>query len=708
MRTGFALAVGAVAGVAAGAAVTYHFTTRSAARPKLTTSVAQPSASSALGARAKQAAANEDATRGDSDSTAARADLYRVAAGADAGRLEALIAAAAAEPSSAHRDFELAALLARYAELDPARAVELAREARLGGGVAARLYAAWAELDPDAALAALQAVDAPEDAAAIALAVLPALGSDGFDRVVAALGAGTIDGGRFFETEAATMTVASLAQGMARRDLARAIAQLRQIRDPAILQPFQTAVLREWARSDPEGVVDYVASLRPGEQQTALWFGSIRDLARADPRRAFELASRLAPQPRAMLQQTAAQTLAETDARTALRLVDSLPQDPQRQQILMTIAGPYGRQHPDEALAWARSLGDQRGLLGAVIAGIARSDPDRAFALAATAPQAEKYQSVQAAVMSGLMPGADPAAMAERVLALVDSDSRTIGLSMLIGPWASRAPQQALDWLAANGGRVPEDSYRNAAQAIAEADPATAARYVAQVPTAVRADWIQAVAQAYARTDVEQGVGWLEQVRSEPGYAQGVETLTQRLSQTDPARAARLLATVDGPRRERSNSVPFIASQWALRDPAAAAQWVLGLETHAARARAIPSLMSAWANSDPPAARDWSLRLPAGSERDAALGTVLIAAAMGGPTADQAVISAFSNRAALERAVMNAVAQLAPNHTARAHEVAATYLPDAGQRARADHVIDEIRAGRAPGEVFQIELEASQ
>ena len=66
-----------------------------------------------------------------------------------------------AAPPSPARDFELGALLGRYAELDPARAVAVGRASRVPAATLAPAYAAWAARAPEAALEALRQIDDP-------------------------------------------------------------------------------------------------------------------------------------------------------------------------------------------------------------------------------------------------------------------------------------------------------------------------------------------------------------------------------------------------------------------------------------------------------------------------------------------------------------------------------------------------------------------
>jgi len=688
--------LGAGVGVIAGAAIAYLVIGANGAEHSAASRAPPPE-------NAPRAVPDRAPARGGAvESTADRAALYRLAADAGAAELEPLVAEAGALPPSAARDLRLGALLGRYAEIDAARAVTLGREFELPAGTLAPLYAAWAVRAPEAALAALRKIDAPTAAGTIALAMLPALDGDrAFERTVAALGvAPTPPNGYGLgqpPVDPGMVALDRLAEGLARQDLRAALAQLEEIRAEPARSVFRAAVLREWGRSDPAAVLEYIATLDATAQQLAVGT-SLRELARAEPQRALEIAARLSEGARRMVEQVAVQRLAETDARAALRYAETLPgAGPQRRQLLQTIAGFYGKQDPDAALAWARDLAGEQGVLAAVVGGIAATNPARAFELAASLPATERFQAVQSTVMNGLRPGGDAAAMADRILEL-RPELRTMALSTLFSFWTFGQSEDALDWLTRNGDRVPVDAYRDAARQIANRFPATAARYVSQVPPAVRPDWIAAVAQALAQNDAQAGVTWLERFRGQAGYGEGVATLTQVIAQSDPPRAARLLATVDGPLRESSSSVQVIANQWAQRDPAAAARWVLDLETPAARAAAIQILTATWALDNLPAARSWALQLATGLERDAALMPVFASGVASGAPPDRAIAAAFSSSAALAGAVTNAAAQLAYVDAVRARALVAEYVTDRAQRERAEKIIDQIQTG-APGQL---------
>ena len=63
----------------------------------------------------------------------------------------------------------------------------------------------------------------------------------------------------------------------------------------------------------------------------------------------------------------------------------------------------------------------------------------------------------------------------------------------------------------------------------------------------------------------------------------------------------------------------MVAQNWATRDPAAAAAWVMSLNEPTARSAAIGSMVSTWASDQPDVAAAWVMGLPSGSDRTGAL-----------------------------------------------------------------------------------------
>jgi hypothetical protein len=662
---------------------------------------AEPTA--ALAPSAVAPAATREATR----------DFYRQLADADEAELAALIRETAARAPSTDRALALAVLFKRYAELDALRAVRLARDVDAGGTALGVVYGAWARAAPEQVLAALSTVESPDDATDVALAVIQALGADAaaVRRVAAVLA--TRDGETYPVSPAAPTfgtpvalaatrsALAMTAQRWADLDARRALAVARELDDQRLRVPFETAALRALARSAPADAFAYLEQLDAAALQRVAVSGALVELARANPERVLNVARDLPADTRRMAEMAALQLLAERDPLAAMRHLDSGPLGPERQMLLQIIGRAYGRRDASAALAWARANRAEPMLVSAVIAGVAETDPGRAFdlALALTSPM-ERMQAVQMAIMATARDDAKVEALANRLLAVDDPAIRDNMASMAISMWAQRAPDRAMDWLLARGQDAPPNAFAQLGQQLAMRDPQSAVAYTARVPDAAREQWANGVGMGYAQSNAQGAVDWLAQFRGEEWYGRTAGTVAMAIAQRDGAAAARLFDELEtdasvGP---AARLVGAIASNWAGQDPAAAANWAIERASAQERDMIVRNVIGVWSNQDVDGARQWALRLPQGATRDAALTSVLTTSVMqrGQDTVDAGLLNAFASPQSRQGAVMQIVQGLAYGDPAKARAIADAHL-DPAARAQAERMIEAARnqSGRA-------------
>ena len=224
-------------------------------------------------------------------SVAERAALLRLAADSDRRTLEDLAAQVAVLPDLAGRRLALEVLFTRYAELDGQAALDFAQKLELPADALAPLFSTWARRDANGALRALGDLDAPT-ALTLGVALLDVLGNDGLG-IARVLGAAPqIDADRFRIEAAVAKTAAEpeealddallLPPSKARSALDRmaviwsdddvhgALSAAERIVDDGLRNEFKAAVMRAWARIDPDGLVDYVLDLGAEEREEAL------------------------------------------------------------------------------------------------------------------------------------------------------------------------------------------------------------------------------------------------------------------------------------------------------------------------------------------------------------------------------------------------------------------------------------------------------
>jgi hypothetical protein len=636
-------------------------------------------------------------------------DFYRRLADADAAELATMIRQATARAPSTNRELELAVLFKRYAELDPVSAVRLVRETRVGGAALGAVYGTWARAAPEQVLAALSTVASPDDAADVALALIMALGDDAaaVRRVAAVLAAReeeaapSIGPGIAFAMPAGVASRSALAltaQRWANLDARRALAAARDLDDERVRRAFETAALRALARVAPDEAFAYLANFDMSALQPET-LGALMELTRANPERLLDAVRGLPPDSRRVLEAAALQQLAERDPLAAARQLEGRSPGAERQMLLQVVARSYGKRDPTAALIWAREQRGEPNLVGAVIGGVAENDPERALDLALGLSATERWRAVQMAAMAAARDDATTEAMANRLLSVDDPQIRTMAASMLVPIWSSRSPDRAMEWLIANGQDAPPEAFQQIGQQLAMRDPPRATAYTSRLPESGRESWIQGVAQGYAQNDPQGAIDWLAQFRGQEWYGRAAGTVAMAVAQHDGAAAARLfdeLGADDGG-APWTGLLNAIATNWASRDPAAAAEWSVDRATEQGRTMAIRGAVGVWSSQDADAARQWTLRLPQGAVRDTALTALLTTSAtQTSGNLDSVVLNAFASPQTQQVAVLQVVQQVAFRDPAKARAIADAHLAPTF-RSQAERMIEGARNMRPIG-----------
>jgi hypothetical protein len=647
-----------------------------------------------------------------------RAALLRLAAEADRRTLETLATQVAALPDLEGRRLALEALFTRYAEVDAPAAAAFAHTLDLPPATWTPLFATWARRDARGALRALGELDASA-ALTLGVAVLEVIGNDslGVARVLGA--APQIDADRFRieaaiakaprEPNAALEDILALPPSKAgaaferlavvwmERDVHGALAAAEEIPDQTLRLELKASINRAWARTDPDALVNYVLELDPEARNEALRSGALQAFALVDPQRALRAAEDIRGDLGTMIRRSALTSLARDDPLAAVSIAQALPPGNDREQMLSAVAASYGRTDPEGALAWAQSLSPPSpSVVGNVLAGLARVDPDRAIDLLFETMDLTNQRNAAPFVTllnNGVLDAEHTVKLADRLLA---SSNRGPVLQMVTQMWAQRQPHDAARWLLARGSAAPRNALGQAAMQLARTDPAAAISYVDTVSPELRATWISAVADGYAQHDARAAANWVTQHRGQPGYDAALAAIAGRTATLDPAAAARLLDSVDvAEAPDATQAAQRIAQAWAQKDRRAAANWAVAIADDGARTSAIGSVAAQWATSDAPGARGWALGLAPGAARDAALMQVVIATTT--TAIDDVVLDAFSSPAAKQNAVSTAVRVVASRDVPAARRLADQYLTEPGARQAAERFIEQGRNGDAFG-----------
>lgn len=644
-----------------------------------------------------------------------RLSLYELAAKSDVSALESLAREAADSPESDLRRFRLDVLLGRYAELDPRGAVRFGRALGMEAELLLPIYQTLAAVDLDAALAELRDSGPRLQAREIGLAILRTIGLEGrnIERVLAVLPDVEESAFRVAAIHALARTspadglrhalalgnagdrghaVEHVADTWAQRDPHAALAALVRIEDPQLRATYQSAVVRGWSHVDPGAVLAYIEGLDSTAQQQLMRGGGLQAIAHADPLQALAMAERLPAHVAPLVRHLAMQRLAQQDPLAALAHAESLPPGISRREARDVIATSFAEQHPERAVAWALGLQPtQPGLLGSVLAVIARSNLDLALDLALEqASPMRRMEAVTSIIFGNPFDGSIRTTdLADRLLQLQDDVVGRSAVTSLMATWAASDASGALEWLLANTAHLRPEAYAQMAQQLGQQDPAAAALYAGQIPAERRREWIAHAASGYASADPAGAMTWLAQFRGEPGHQDGVIAIAQNVAWEDPGFAAHLLDGIDSTSRSATAVATTIAFQWAGHDPLAAAAWARALDS-GARPAALAEVARRWAERDGEAARSWVLTLPAGDERDHVLGTLVAALALH-TVPDPRLLDAFASDPARQQAAVSAVLDIAARDPAAARSFAASSIADQKLRSEAERMIEEIR-----------------
>lgn len=337
-------------------------------------------------------------------------------------------------------------------------------------------------------------------------------------------------------------------------------------------------ILAEWFARNPEGALAYVRAMpRDGAQYTEALFVVLAGLGKKDPARAVGLAREMAN----TREQQAIYSLlfdqaVHTDIRTALNLLELVPEGQSRDNALRAVAAGWAGQDVLAALDWAQGLSNPAERATAVEATLiirAKRDPRRTVDLAQQLLTGDALERALTEAMKNLTEQ-DPQAAGEVVMRLPEGVVKTRFTLEVVRALAQQQPATALAWInSLPPGQVQQLALNNVLDFWSANDPRSAAEYVAQMPGGPDQD----LAAAH---------------------------LAKSLGATDPASAVRWAASLQG--SARTAAFVSIASGWAQKDPSAATRWAAALPVdNPARADAIRDAASYWLLQDHEAARNF-------------------------------------------------------------------------------------------------------
>lgn len=403
----------------------------------------------------------------DFEQTVALYSLIRDAAVSD---LERLLEETALVPGVTDRRAAISILYARYADLDPEAAMaHVAANPSAADAVAVRsIFHAWARSDLEAALAAAEVLDGGfrQHASHAILAARHDLPVERLQamaqrletpQVVDQILAQRAVDELYQDPQSAWTEATALEPGRARQLRLGRLLQVWAGRDPLAAmnavqalqngqerQGMQMMTMHAWSRQDARGAVDWAMAQAGDPRRDELLAVAISGLAATEPRNAFELARTLdVNQGDQIVGQVLGRWL-QDDPAAATQALQSVPESSTRRHAVWQIAVQYAQQDVDGALAWLLTLpaDEVDRVAGSVVGTLAAQNPVRASGFVDRLPQSARAGAAQAVVTAWA--DRDPRAAARWVETSTGPEERPVLTQVLLSHWSRQDPQEAL------------------------------------------------------------------------------------------------------------------------------------------------------------------------------------------------------------------------------------------------------------------------
>ena len=205
-----------------------------------------------------------------------------------------------------------------------------------------------------------------------------------------------------------------------------------------------------WSQNDPEAAFAWAAALPEGRTRDEIISQTLASGMGIDPETTVELAKQIGTDKLpASAAAAIAGGLAESDMEAARHYVDSLPEGEAHEKALENMLQTWGRNNPEEAMAYAQKLPEGSAArtegIATALGTLAERDPDAAFAYLAKAGAAEISDATSRIINT--VANNDPGKASGWVSSLPDGPLKEDAGKQLTAAWASNDPNAAAEWL---------------------------------------------------------------------------------------------------------------------------------------------------------------------------------------------------------------------------------------------------------------------
>lgn len=460
----------------------------------------------------------------------------------------------------------LAALVHVAAGTDPVLALQLATEDPFLAHQPHHLhniFSQWTQIDPESALVAAQNLRRPDQKYQAESAIVNAFAQTNPERALQF--AQSIE-----HSDQRNAHLHSVLNTIARTEPKRAVQLLGELDFGNMRHSVIGSIASTWASQDSHAALEWVKTLSPREQSSALSNGMSYFI------------------------QSAPEALAQ--------ILSNLPLSSNTNQHFSSLASNWAQYDPEATSAWIETLptgGARNNALSNLVSTLSQTDPRKAAQIL-TAEGVTAHNSNQ--------------------------------INSLMANWIKIAPDEAVAW--ANELPLTPSVRRSMLQSTitqwATQDLAAARQFtMGLTDSGERVSAARALVTSWSKSAPLEAQSWVMDtlVGDEQGYAMG-DLITQVASQ-DPSVAFSIYQDAmaglspEATKKYFGSSLSQIASYWSRHNPAAAGEWILSLPENEQRASAVDRIVDGWSDQDLEGAADFVMGLTEGTERDRAVSRLI-------------------------------------------------------------------------------------
>ena len=294
-----------------------------------------------------------------------------------------------------------------------------------------------------------------------------------------------------------------------------ALAYAKKLEDPGERSKLTGAVLSQIANLDPQAALSHLNSLPPGKDTRIGTSSIFEGWARKDPHEASAEAAKLSDP---LLRDAAIGAVLDNwwnGGKDAVDFILSLEPSEITEKHISRQASSWAKHEPEEALAKARTLGDDsvaKNFTRTVISTIAQDDP----ATAAQALQDGQFPSADPKTYESIASqwaGKDIQAASSWADGLTNPDQQGKANEAIINHWAKNDPQAAADWIGTmEKGKARDHAVGAYTQQLSSVDPAGSLDWALTMGDETRRwDTTKSVLKKWHGRDATEAQAWMEQ-----------------------------------------------------------------------------------------------------------------------------------------------------------------------------------------------------